>query len=392
MDFCQSITHVNGQTTVLVVILTILACSPAYGNYNYESCNNSNSVCVKQDQCIDGQVDIDGINQIQPRILGDDSDDSDEECKVHDEVCCYVPKTERNSGETLPVTYTSSETPDDPLSRQCGQRTDFPERVDQDLETHQFEFPWNVALFNVGGKRKQFLCGGTLIDYYVVITAARCVQWETPTNLMVELGRSDLHAGKERYNQEIRVNKLIIHQNYTSSSYVHNVALLLLSEAAQLGRAANRVCLADSSIKHDDYSLCYVVGWSNIPSIEATNRQLKLRSSIAREQECTEPIRRVNRVFNFKLPKENICTAYMDDTVPCERAPGSGLVCESTLVESHYFLVGIASYSLRNCSAHNVNDVFVSISHYLAWVDEHMADNGLGTNYYRPNPTISDDM
>uniref|UniRef100_A0A182SP75 Peptidase S1 domain-containing protein n=1 Tax=Anopheles maculatus TaxID=74869 RepID=A0A182SP75_9DIPT len=391
MDFSRRNTHANGRWLVVVGILTILCVSRAAGNIfaNYKRCNNSKGICVKRELCLNGQIDTVGHGRIEERILSDDEFD---ECNEYGVSCCGLPTLEPDSGESLSATVPITEEPDDPdWSRQCGQQTDVTENVEQENETNRFEFPWNVALFSVskilGKRRKEFLCGGTLIHDDMVITAARCVHQKNRATLMVELGRWDLDANPESRIQEVAVEQLIVHRGYVSSSQLNNIALLILANVVRLGRAANRVCLPDRSLHFDADSLCYVVGWSNFPTPNTPNRQLKLRSAFANAQECTESIRRATNAWEFRLPKKNICPTYLDTTVPCERAPGSGLICELNNVEGQYFLVGIASYAVRNCNQFRAHDVFLHIPDYIAWIDDQAKNQSRDTSFYRPDPT-----
>ncbi|XP_050067325.1 phenoloxidase-activating factor 2-like [Anopheles maculipalpis] len=395
MDFSRGNTHATGRCLWFVGILTILAISQTAGNIfaNYKRCNNGNGICVKREQCLNGQINTVGHGVFEPRMLS--SDDFDE-CNGYGVRCCGLPSSlEPDSGESLATTSTdttTTEEPEDPdWSRQCGQRTDVSERIDQETETNRFEFPWNVALFSVtkilGKRRKEFLCGGTLIHDDMVITAARCVHQKNRATLMVELGRWDLDASPEPRTQEVAVEQLIIHREYVSSSQVNNIALLILANGVHLGRAANRVCLPDHNLNFDSDSLCYVVGWSNFPSPNTPNRQLKLRSAFANAQECTDSIRRATNTWEFRLPTKNICPMYLDSTVPCERAPGSGLVCELDNIEGQYFLVGIASYAVRNCFQFRAHDVFLKVADYITWIDDHAKNQSRDISFYRPDPT-----
>ncbi|XP_052890973.1 transmembrane protease serine 9-like [Anopheles moucheti] len=351
------------------------------GTTGNTSCGEK-QICVFHDKCKDDKIITDGANIIQGRIGG---------CIQHGYVCCGLPEYEPDSDEQ----------PDDPdWSPQCGQRTNVSERTDQESGTNRFEFPWSVTLFGevkFGGRRKkQFLCGGILIDDYTVVTAARCVHQKNRTVLRVELGRWDLNDERESRTQEVAVEDVIVHEEYVSSSHVNNIALLILEGGVNIGRAVNRVCLDVSrhdppyrTMTMDDYSLCYVVGWSHIPSDNKHNRPLKLSSTFASAQECMESVRRATRSLEFLLPKENFCPSYLDNTVPCERAPGSGLVCESNLGgRDQFFLAGIASYSVRNCNQYQVHDVFLKILDYVDWIDYHVAKQNRQPSYYKPNPSV----
>ncbi|XP_053668529.1 inactive CLIP domain-containing serine protease A30-like [Anopheles marshallii] len=388
MDCYQQMTLVNGRRLVLVVILTILVCLPATGDIlaKYRPCNSGNNsgICIEQEKCKDGKIATDGASQIGIRIGSGD-------CDKFGEVCCSLSTYEPDSDE---------ETDDPDWSRQCGQNTNVSERTDRENETNRYEFPWSVALFGEiehGGRRiKEFLCGGILIDDYTVVTAARCVYQKDRTVLRVELGRWDLNDEFESPSQDVAVEHLFVHLEYVPSSQVNNIALLMLKVGANLGRAANRVCLTVPrhdppyrTMQIEDYSQCYVVGWSNTPADNTHNRQLKLSSSFASAQECAESVRRASRAFGFQLPKENICLSYLDLEVPCERAPGSGLVCKSSLGEGNqYFLAGIASYSIRNCNQYQVHDVFLKILDYIEWIDWHVVNQSRHPSFYQPNPSV----
>ncbi|XP_049291006.1 phenoloxidase-activating factor 2-like [Anopheles funestus] len=395
MDFSQRIRVVIGRWLVFLVIQTILACWSVAGNttVNYTNCTigkTDRGFCVKRELCENEVIDTTGGDIIGPRFNGG--------CDKFDEVCCRAPESESDSSEDTITPTMSSEEPNvqyDPnWSRQCGQRTNVSERTDSENETNRFEFPWNVAIFSVTqtGPRltKKFIGGGILIDEYFVITAARFVQQEKRDNLRVELGKWDLDVTKESQTQELSVDEVFVHQNFVASSLVNNIALLYLKTGAQLGRSANRVCLAEGSQKLYADSLCHVVGWRLLeyPDI---NRQLKLRSSFLSEPECSSSIQRATTSMKYKMVKENICVTYLDAATPCERAPGTGLFCESTTTEGQYFLVGIASFSVRNCNQFRVPDVFLNIPDYVAWVDGHVVNKQREKSFYRPEPTSFDE-
>ncbi|XP_053675414.1 inactive CLIP domain-containing serine protease A30-like [Anopheles nili] len=353
---------------------------------NLKRCNNNNGICVKQDLCLDGQINTVGHLLIEPKLGNTDFD----ECDEFGVMCCALPKQEDDSDESFsPEPTTTTEPPEDlDWSRQCGQRTNVSEKVDKVHETNRWEFPWAVAVFSVtkifGKARKEFLCGGTLIDDYLVVTAARCVHQKYHSNLIVQLGRWNLDAPMEPRMQEVPVEELLIHRGYVPSSQLNNIALLVLANGAILGKAVNRVCLPDANVLINGDSVCYVVGWSNTRTPNTKNQQLKLRATFATTDDCMQSIRRATRTSAFLLPKENICPDYLDLPEPCERAAGSGLVCESQHSSGQFFLVGIASHAFRNCHQFQAHDVFLKTVEYLPWIDDHVRNQSRQTSFYRP--------
>uniref|UniRef100_A0A182N3I0 Peptidase S1 domain-containing protein n=1 Tax=Anopheles dirus TaxID=7168 RepID=A0A182N3I0_9DIPT len=375
----------------VVALGTILAVAVvvAQNDDTYVECKVGEA-CVRQEQCLNGK-----INSVGAHILGERNGMSFAYCDKFDMTCCQLPDDDDDSSMEEPApTATTTEEPEDPgWSAQCGQRTVDASGTDHSNATTRFEFPWSVALFNLkmilGKTIKEFLCGGTLIDDYIVVTAARCVHQRSVDTLRVQLGRWDLHEGVEPRTQEIPVERVISHTSYVPSSHVHNIALLTLANAVTMERAANRICLPDRSINHTTAELCYVTGWRNIPYKNARNPLLKYRVTFQDQKDCTQRIRGATGVPGFRLPKENICPDYVDDVPTCSRAPGSALICTLDSSEPQYFLVGIASYDLRGCSKSKTPEVFLETSNYVRWIDEHLVEQGREPSYSRPDPLHS---
>uniref|UniRef100_A0A182QFM8 Peptidase S1 domain-containing protein n=1 Tax=Anopheles farauti TaxID=69004 RepID=A0A182QFM8_9DIPT len=389
---------VLGLATILAVSVVARQTSRSSGQCA------ANEICVASDKCVDGMIDTVGQNILGPRI--------NTPCDDFGMTCCgYNPSTfaggeDSDSEEhmtskttTTRTTTTTTEEPDDPdWSAQCGVRSVSSESVDNFNETARFEYPWSVAVFSVkkilNRPKNEFLCGGTLIDDYIVLTAARCVHQRFTGTLRVQLGRWDLDAAGEPRTQEIAVERVISHPGYMPSSHVHNIALLFLAGAVGLGRSANRVCLPDPSVNYYTHSQCYVHGWRNIPLKDTPNQQLKLHANFHDRQECTQLIKAATGTWQFRLPKENICPSYVAEP-GCPRAPGSALVCEapdSDQQQAQFFLVGIASYAVRDsCTASKAPEVFSNVSDYVSWIDRHVTELGRETSFYRPDPAEFDD-
>uniref|UniRef100_A0A182N3J5 Peptidase S1 domain-containing protein n=1 Tax=Anopheles dirus TaxID=7168 RepID=A0A182N3J5_9DIPT len=319
--------------------------------------------------------------------------------------CCQEPDDDDDISMEEPApTATTTEEPENPdWSAQCGQRTIDASGTDHSNATTRFEFPWSVALFNIkmlfGKTIREFLCGGTLIDDYVVVTAARCVHQRSVDGLRVQLGRWNMDERHEPRNQvvsaiqsEIAVERVISHPNYVPSSRVHNIALLTLARGVTVGRAANRICLPDPNINPTTDRLCYVTGWRNIPLQNISNNLQKFPVEFNDRKDCTQRIRDATGVSGFRLPKENICPKYSDDVPICPRAPGSALICtsDSSNIEQQYFLVGIASHDMaKGCSKSRTPEVFLETSNYVRWIDEHLVEQGREPSYSRPDPLDS---
>ena len=88
-------------------------------------------------------------------------------------------------------------------------------------------WPWQAALVRPGSRGSQF-CGGSVIAPRWVLTAAHCVDDETPGKLQVLVGTRDLRRGGRR----IAVKSIRVHKDYRSASSGNDIALLRLARPA----------------------------------------------------------------------------------------------------------------------------------------------------------------
>ncbi|XP_052871860.1 inactive CLIP domain-containing serine protease A30-like [Anopheles cruzii] len=370
------------RSCIAVLLLSIACAGVVLANEDilagFTRCNSNAGICMTLEQCPNGQANVDGEDILAPRLGDGDFD----ECNQYGRVCCPIP------------TDSVTETPDcedEDWSQQCGEKADVEESMDL-VQTNRWEFPWSVAVFSIieiGNRRmNQFLCGGSVIEDGIVVTAAKCVRNEKNSTLRVQFGKWDLTDRTEQCVQELSVEEIVIHPKFVPSSRQHNIALLFLDDNARLGRWVNRVCLPEPQQNVGSTELCYIVGWNTIP--KSSNPLFKLRVELQNPRDCESAIRRHASLPNFKFPAENTCTAYLDELKnhPCARAEGSGLICESPDRRGQFFLVGIASYALRICQNVTEVNVFVSIKPYKQWIDKHMKEHSVQPSFYHPDPVV----
>ena len=84
---------------------------------------------------------------------------------------------------------------------------------------------WAVSLYINGA-----LCGGSIISSSWVITAAHCVLRVSPSQITVYAGSIQRLSG----TQIRSVSSVIVHQSYSSVTFVNDIALLRLSSSLDL--------------------------------------------------------------------------------------------------------------------------------------------------------------
>ena len=91
------------------------------------------------------------------------------------------------------------------------------------------DYPWNAAVgyqANTGSFFSAY-CGGSVINEHWVLTAAHCVQGESPSGLSVKIGLHDQYGttGSETRN----VDQVITHPSYSGWSLNNDNAILHLT-------------------------------------------------------------------------------------------------------------------------------------------------------------------
>ncbi|CAH0715161.1 unnamed protein product, partial [Brenthis ino] len=102
-----------------------------------------------------------------------------------------------------------SETNDSGPYSQCGRRKiKYTELIVNGDATKPGDWPWHVAIYNITNSVIRYICGGTLISKYFILTAAHCVTVKGialgPKSLHVVLGKHNL-VGEEQASQEKQV-------------------------------------------------------------------------------------------------------------------------------------------------------------------------------------------
>jgi kallikrein len=176
------------------------------------------------------------------------------------------------------------------------------------------EFPWMVAILESGTGR--FICGGSLVDERVVLTAAHCVAGRAPSTLIARLGEWDASTDTEYYkSQDLTTSSVIVHPDYYPPGVFNDIALLILSALADISQPHVGVsCIPDAS---DTFILdgCTVIGWGketfNSPGISAVLR--KTRVPLVDHPTCQTKLQNAKLGSRFRLHESFLCAGGQVD-------------------------------------------------------------------------------
>lgn len=87
-------------------------------------------------------------------------------------------------------------------------------------------------------------CGGTLISYHFVLTAAHCGSERGIPPNTIRLGEQDYHRSDEGGDpQDYTISRIIKHPNFKSASKYYDIALIQLGSRARMSDYTRPACL-----------------------------------------------------------------------------------------------------------------------------------------------------
>lgn len=254
--------------------------------------------------------------------------------------------------------------------------------VGQNSGESQFgEFPWMVAI-KQNDLESQERCGGSLIHPQAVLTAAHCVT--ANESYYIRAGDWDTDSTKEPYQHEdVAVHSIIIHSNFTPGPLFNDIALLLLKYPVKLGPHIETICLPPQNYE-THIGRCFSSGWGKIasgykdyfPHIMKKVSVFQLPRDL-----CLHQLRKTRLSKYFELHHSFICAGGEEGNDTCQGDGGSPLMCPIEGEISRYYQAGIVSWGI-GCGQKHIPGVYVDVSLFRNWIDQHMKNHGLSADYY----------
>nr|XP_042898208.1 uncharacterized protein LOC107438028 [Parasteatoda tepidariorum] len=240
------------------------------------------------------------------------------------------------------------------------------------LET--ISWPWMVGIYTYPSMR--FICGGTLIDYEHVLSAAHCFYQEEDGELekyaviIGKLDRVKKHIPLENF---FRVEKVYVHQKFTPECFCHDIALLRLNMI--LGPEHVPICLPhrDTAGPGENGT---VLGWGDTmyskSEDSSTQRLQRLDDVILYPgNECRNII---SRIAGKPLPKDfgdyYLCAGVPDGSKDaCVGDSGGPLMHED--YDGIWSLIGVVSFGYK-CGNPGTPGTYARVSYFIPWIMYHI--------------------
>ncbi|KAF0302946.1 Serine protease nudel [Amphibalanus amphitrite] len=226
--------------------------------------------------------------------------------------------------------------------------------------------PWLVAIYKDG----VFNCGGTVLTARWVLSAAHCFERFEKYRYEVQAGMLRRHSFAP-YEQSRLVTHIIIHPDYNSRVYAHDLALVRLSRPLVLTQWVTPVCLpGQEEPLLEPGSQCTVVGWGQT------------------RQDGPE----VQDLMEVEIPVLSFCPEHYDNITiqicagplqggkdSCQGDSGGPLLCSTG--DGHWTQYGIVSHG-RGCALPNSPGVYTRVSYFLHWILPLIAVDTVGSDRF----------
>ncbi|MCP4701746.1 MAG: serine protease [Gammaproteobacteria bacterium] len=197
-------------------------------------------------------------------------------------------------------------------------------------------WPWMSAIVprNRSASSENF-CGGSLIHREWVLTAAHCMEGETPDTLDVVLGRSNLNSLED--GERIAVSEIIAHPNYDSASVDSDLALMRLAQPS--AQPTLRILDRYSPLAELGQMLT-VIGWGKDSEYGEYQQELQQVSvPVVSNELCNKP-----ESYNGDITSNMLCAGYAEGGKDACIGDSGGPLMAAGEAEDGWYQAGIISF------------------------------------------------
>ncbi|KAG1696672.1 Clotting factor B [Nymphon striatum] len=140
----------------------------------------------------------------------------------------------------------------------------------------RFGWPWMAAIFIKRRGQQTYLCGGTVINDWYIVSAAHCFKKSAssrivPERYMIRLAEHDITDNDN--GQEHDVEKIIVHSEYKPPVAYNDIALLKVKRKFTANFKIQPICLPIGPEKYQNFTEEYgaVIGWGSTAYGESTS-------------------------------------------------------------------------------------------------------------------------
>ncbi|XP_068900932.1 uncharacterized protein [Tenebrio molitor] len=260
------------------------------------------------------------------------------------------------------------------------------------------QFPWQAALYS--SLHQSFLCGGTLLNEKVVLTAAHCItdvygKMLPKENYLVAVGKHYRKYDDPRdsnHSQTSVIQDMFVPDEYegVDQNLLADIAVIVTLRTFKLSVRVQPVCVdwtrnyESAILKSDQSKRGFVSGWGNTRETgDLSNELRQLRVPSIPKKKCKKD---VPEEYKRYVTYDKLCAGYLENgSSVCHGDSGGGLVFKYS---NRFFIAGVVSLApLADTAEGGCN----SHQYGLYTVVYNYSDNFILRNMVRFKPSIGGD-
>ncbi|XP_075214194.1 serine protease 27 [Lycorma delicatula] len=232
------------------------------------------------------------------------------------------------------------------------------------------EFPWLVSVRRHGGH----VCGGTLLNSRVVLTAAHCLCSGTSLMstdyLLVVAGEHKLSSTQVHPSRNSRIARFLMHPQYRCTKPLHDIALLFLSQTMLWTKQILPACLpAYPSLSSFSDQEAVVAGWGWTKESASEGKKSEILQKVKLEVIGIEKCRSWyhSQGKKIKIQNTHICAGLEEGGKDaCWADSGGPLMVQQ---DRDLMVIGVVSTGI-GCARPRLPGLYTRVSEYIPWIRE----------------------
>ncbi|KAJ0182087.1 hypothetical protein K1T71_002809 [Dendrolimus kikuchii] len=219
------------------------------------------------------------------------------------------------------------------------------------IESHPHSAFLTVTCVSSDGARNVWICGASIINQRLLLTAAHCVaDCTASSNITINVGSEDNNKGFAT-----TAHSFLVHENYVASRVQFDIALIKTRATLNFSDKVSRVVLLNHPPK---VTTAQLAGWGLVNEFQ--NLMSPLLKTI--EQKVWSRIDCVKILG--PLPAGTLCAGSPSSNDYA--APGDS---GSALLIQDYIQIGLVSYKVPFISRSLI--VYTDVGYYYNWIEKH---------------------
>ncbi|XP_043246371.1 serine proteinase stubble-like [Amphibalanus amphitrite] len=245
-------------------------------------------------------------------------------------------------------------------------------RVTGGFASVQGRWPWMAMLGKLESSNITWLCGGSIIDEYHILTAAHCAL-ERPNIVRVGGHNIELDFRSGDRSERHEVAKLTLHPQYRPPRSYHDIAIVTLRRALVYSRFVRPICLPPPDLKLRRGMAAKITGHGyqefNAGELSAQLREAQIQ--LVRRKFCNASYARLGRAFFDKYPSgvlsHIICAGDEKGGVDACQGDSGGPLVQHNEATNTYHQIGVISSGF-GCGNPEYPGLYVSVKHHLKFI------------------------